>query len=130
MLSVSVFLDIIKFADFWWKDADVSRTQGVCNVIHIFFGSSLGKVQLSSFITVGYVWQILGSWGSFWPPHQWAQNCPFWIRLRLLLLMTEFSVFMPLPGITPGNSWQRSISLRGYKIIWRTKGREMKTNKY
>ena len=26
------------------KNADVSRTQGVCHVIHIFFGSSLGKV--------------------------------------------------------------------------------------
>ena len=42
--SMSVFLDITKFADFRWKNADVSRTQGVCHVIHIFFGSSLGKV--------------------------------------------------------------------------------------
>ena len=33
-----------KFADFWWKNADVSRTQGVCHVIDIIFGSSLGKV--------------------------------------------------------------------------------------
>ena len=43
MQSISVFLDITKFADFWWKNADVSRSQ-VCHVIHIFFGSSLGKV--------------------------------------------------------------------------------------
>ena len=42
--SISVFLDIAKFADFRCKNADVSRTQRVCHVIHIFFGSSLGKV--------------------------------------------------------------------------------------
>ena len=41
---LSVFLDIVKFANFRWKNADVSRIQGVCHVIHIFFGSSLGKV--------------------------------------------------------------------------------------
>ena len=44
MQFISVFLDIAKFADFRWKNADVSRTQGVCHVIYIFFGSSLGKV--------------------------------------------------------------------------------------
>ena len=44
MQSISVFLDITKFADFNWKNADVSRSQGVCHVIHIFFGSSLGKI--------------------------------------------------------------------------------------
>ena len=42
--SISVFLDIAKFSDFQWKNADVNRTQGVCHLIHIFFGSSLGKV--------------------------------------------------------------------------------------
>ena len=44
MESISIFLDIVKFADFRWKNADVSRTQGVCHLILIFFGSSLGKV--------------------------------------------------------------------------------------
>ena len=39
-----VFPDILKFADFRWKKSDVSRTQGVCHVIYVFFGSSLGKV--------------------------------------------------------------------------------------
>ena len=38
-----VFPDIIKIADFLWKNADVSRTQRVCYVNHVFFGSSLGK---------------------------------------------------------------------------------------
>ena len=43
---LSVFLDIAKFADFRWNNIDVSRTQGVCDVIYIYFGSSLDKVQL------------------------------------------------------------------------------------
>ena len=43
MQSISVFLAIAKFADFWRKNADVSRMQGVCHMIHIFFRSSLGK---------------------------------------------------------------------------------------
>ena len=40
MQSVSVFLGIVKFADFWQKNTGVSRTQGVCHVMHTFFGSS------------------------------------------------------------------------------------------
>ena len=44
MQSISVFLDITKFANFWWKNADVSRTQRLCHVIQIFFESSPGKV--------------------------------------------------------------------------------------
>ena len=44
MQSISVFLDIAKFGDFWGKNTDVSRIQEVCHVINIFFGSSLGKV--------------------------------------------------------------------------------------
>ena len=43
MQSISVFLDIAKFADFRRKNADVSRTQGFCHMIRIFFESSLGK---------------------------------------------------------------------------------------
>ena len=47
--SGKVFLDLAKFAEFRWKNADVSRTQGVCHLIHIFFGSSLGKYNCSKF---------------------------------------------------------------------------------
>ena len=43
-ISISAFLDIAKFADFQYINADASRIQGLCHVIHIFFGSSLGKV--------------------------------------------------------------------------------------
>ena len=39
MESISVFLDTAKFT----KNADVSRTQGVCHLIHIVFGSSADK---------------------------------------------------------------------------------------
>ena len=44
MQSIHVFPDIAKFADLGWKIADVSRTQEMCHVIHIFFGSFLGMV--------------------------------------------------------------------------------------
>ena len=37
MQYVSVFLDITKFADFRGKNADVSKTQGVCHVFIYFF---------------------------------------------------------------------------------------------
>ena len=44
MQSISLFLDIVKFADFQSKNVDDSKTQGVCHVIHVFLGkSSLGN---------------------------------------------------------------------------------------
>ena len=44
MQSISVFFDKTKVADFQQKNIDISRTQGVCRMIYIFFISSLGKV--------------------------------------------------------------------------------------
>ena len=44
MQSISEFFYITKVPDFQWKNADISRTQEVCHVIYIFFGSSLGKI--------------------------------------------------------------------------------------
>ena len=44
MQAISVFSDLATFANFRWINADVRTTQGMCHVIHIFFGSSLGKV--------------------------------------------------------------------------------------
>ena len=55
MQSKSLFLDIAKFDDFLWKNDDVSITQGVGHVIHIFFGSSLGKVYLCQVYLVRYI---------------------------------------------------------------------------
>ena len=49
---------------------------------------------------------------------------------RLFSLTTEFSVFMPLQGITPGSSWLEGVSLKDYKIISKISVREMKTNLY
>ena len=50
MQFISVFLDITKIND--KRNADVSRNQGVCQVIYIFFRSALRKLkvcQVSSF---------------------------------------------------------------------------------
>ena len=44
MQPVPVFPDITKIGYLWWKYADVSKTQGACHVIYVFFGSSFGKV--------------------------------------------------------------------------------------
>ena len=44
MQSISVFLDVAKFADLQCKNVDISRSYGVCRVIHIYFESSLGKI--------------------------------------------------------------------------------------
>ena len=44
MQSISVYLDILKIADFQWKNANVTGTQGVRLVIYVLLGSSLGKV--------------------------------------------------------------------------------------
>ena len=44
MQSISVFLDIAKVDDFLRKKGHVSRIEGFCHVIYIFFGSWLGKV--------------------------------------------------------------------------------------
>ena len=51
MESTSVFLIFAIFADFWWKDADDSITQGLCHVIDIFFWIFFRKgITVSLFI--------------------------------------------------------------------------------
>ena len=44
MYSLPVFFDITKAADFRQKNADVSRTEGVCDVSYMFFRFSLGRL--------------------------------------------------------------------------------------
>ena len=44
MQSISVFSNRAKLSDFRGKNGDISRVQGVCHVIHIFFGYPLDKV--------------------------------------------------------------------------------------
>ena len=36
MQSISVFLDMAKFADFQWKNPIVKGAQGLCHVIYVF----------------------------------------------------------------------------------------------
>ena len=43
MQSISSVLDITTVSDYKWKNADASRTQDMCHVIYIFFGSDLVK---------------------------------------------------------------------------------------
>ena len=43
---MSVFLDVTKVVASLWKNAVVSRTQGVYHVVYMFFGSSLCKLYL------------------------------------------------------------------------------------
>lgn len=40
--------NMTKISDFWWKNTDVSRTEGVCHMIYIFFGSFLEKILKSA----------------------------------------------------------------------------------
>ena len=44
MQSTSVFPDITKYPHSRRINADISTSQGVCHVIYIAFGFSLGKV--------------------------------------------------------------------------------------
>ena len=46
---------------------------------------------------------------------------------RLLSLITEFSVFVPLQGIVPQSSWLKDVFLNDYKITWKINMRKMKT---
>ena len=49
---------------------------------------------------------------------------------RLLSLITELSVFVPLQGIAPESRWLKDVSLNDYKITWKINMREMKTKFY
>ena len=39
-----LFLNTLKVPNFRRKNADVTKTQGVCHVVYMFLGSSLGKI--------------------------------------------------------------------------------------
>ena len=56
----SISPDLAKFADFRWKNTDVSKTQGVCHVIYIFFGKFHHcRICVTDFKE---------GKGAFWPP--------------------------------------------------------------
>ena len=70
MQSVSVFLDICWH--FRWKNADGCRAQGVCHVIHIVFGSSLGKAWLCHVSSLYECVIDFRKIGTFLAPHPWT----------------------------------------------------------
>ena len=49
MQFIRVFLDIAKFADFPRKIAGVSRTHGMCHMIHIFLDLFKGRYNCAKF---------------------------------------------------------------------------------
>ena len=85
----SVFLDIAKFADFRWKNADVSRTQGVCQVIHIFLYLLWGRYNCAKFHHCRICVTDFREGVPFCPPpppiREQRRKSPSWIGLRLHL---------------------------------------------
>ena len=92
--SISVFLDITKFANFWWKNADISWTQEVCHVIH-FFLSSLGKVWLCHVSSLQEMCDRILEGGDLFAPsiREQPQKCPFWIGLTRLPVKFEIPMW-------------------------------------
>ena len=82
MQSISVFLNIAKFADFRWKNADVSRTQGVWHDSYMFWIFFWQGITVPSFIIVGCVTDFRDG-GPFCPPpiREQPQKSPSWIGL-------------------------------------------------
>ena len=68
MESTSVFLIFAIFADFWWKDADDSITQGLCHVIDIFFWIFFRKGITVSLFIISLCVTNFRERGSFCPP--------------------------------------------------------------
>ena len=79
MQSMYVFVDIRKFADFRSKNAGVSRTQRVCHVSDMFFGSSLIQVRYNcaKFRHCRICVTNFKEEGPFWPPiREQLRKCP------------------------------------------------------
>ena len=66
------------------KNADISRTQGVCRVIHIVTGFYLGKVKLCQGLSLQDMCDRFQGGGTFLPPPicEQPQKSPSWIGLR------------------------------------------------
>ena len=97
MQSVSVFLDIAKLADFPWKSTDVSRTQGVCHVIHIFLDILWLRYNCANFHHCRiYMTYFREEKPSHQPPSLMREQpwkSPSWIGLRTHLMSTKLMFF-------------------------------------
>ena len=94
MYRNSVYICISWHSKICWfplKNADISRIQGVCHVIHMFFIPKEG-IAVPSFIISWYAWQIIGR-GAFLLLLPWASlKGPYWIGLRLIFSCFWFLV--------------------------------------
>ena len=86
MQSMNEFLDTAKFVDFWWKIADVSRTQGMCHVIYIFLDLFWVRYNCAKFHHCGI---CVGDFreGVLFFPNLWAaRKSPSWITPYLRII--------------------------------------------
>ena len=82
--SCDKFLDIAKFAHSWWKNADVSRAQRVCRVIHIFLALLWVRYKCAKFHNCRICVKGLRKGGLFAPPppiREQPRKSPSWIGL-------------------------------------------------
>ena len=80
MYQNAVYICITWYSKICWfpvKNADVSRTHGMCHVIHLFFLIFFGwDIIVPSFIIVGHVWQILWKGSLFAPVPRQSLSSP------------------------------------------------------
>ena len=85
---ISVFLDITKLADFRWKNAYVSKIQGVCHVTYIFFDFCQVRYNCVTFHHCRICVTDFREEGIFAHPHplicEQSKKGPSWIRLMAL----------------------------------------------
>ena len=82
MQPIAVFPDISKIVDFWWKNADASRTLQLWEVTYLFFWILFCSSTVPSFINLGFVWQIIERGAFLLPPiREQPRKDPSWIGL-------------------------------------------------
>ena len=101
MQSLSVFLDITKFPNFWWKKCWYQQNlRGVSHDLYLIFFRKC--ITVSSFIIVGYVWQISRGGGFFGPSPPIVEQPwkgPTWIELssfktKIWIFVLDFRRFL------------------------------------
>ena len=113
MQSISVFLEIAKFADFQWRYPDVSRTQEMCHMIHIFFGFSLEVKCNSAKFHYCRIYVTDFREGAFLATHPWvAPKRSILKRVKSKPFKTNNNANMMLPGLgkrrTEESGWIRA----------------------
>ena len=126
MYQDTIYICISWYSKICWfpvKNVDVSKTEGVCHVIYISFGSSLGRVKVPSFIIVGYEWDILGREGVFaplLPPKRPTLNWVKAVTDRFLKIYGKFS----LKRATV-NAWEEKFKKKDFLSLDRKKANQI-----